>query len=387
MAEDDITNISAIQKANLAAKTQQAEQVGAVLAEAAEESLEEWGDQAIFNPLAFTKRFQTLEERLGHKAKSAEAKKTDKEEEVKVSQVEKIDETADSFQRRNPEMSKHVLILLQSKLGPDDTKETIIKTLFECFPDPYLADEALEFLLAATLDGPLKEKLKSVKTDLNALYGREIRSGRNIGAVSRKYALQGLGDPKALRNLYREITGNPKEPAVLFEEFAQTFDFDRLQPLIGFLLHSLGSDMKSKGPSISRPELQRLFTEARTMQAILGVYRFFKGRMPFIQKLLSAQGLILPPHINFEMISKLFVKFLLEKYPSASKLFQLAESLGISEELALQLIIYGQMRGALRNTSPKLFRNERHRHDLLTIYLEALEELEDLLEEEEEEES
>lgn len=385
MAQEDIPQVSSIQHANLAARAQKAAAAQAITTEAAEESLQEWGELAAFNPLAITQRFQTLEERMGRKAMAKEAKEAETEEEVHVIQVEKVEESAESYQRKNPELNKHVLLLLKSKISPDDTKEEIAKKVLELFPDPYLADEALDFLLETT-EGEVAGRMASVKEDLTLLYGREIRSGRNMGAVSRKYALQGLGDAQTLRNLYREVTGNPKEPAVLFEEFAQHFDFDRLQPLLGFLLHSLGSDLKSKGPSIPKAELQRLFSEARSMQAILGVYRFFKGSMARIKKALAMKGYVLPKSLTFELLSKLYVKFLLERYPNTAKLLQFSSSLGISEELATQLVVYSQMKEGLRHTSPKLFRNEKHRHDLMAIYLDALEELEDALEEEEEKE-
>ncbi len=386
MAQENVSRVDALQKANQLARAQQAAVNRAVCAEAAQESLTEWGELAAFNPLAITKRFQTLEERIGRKPKGEEAEKTEKEDEAEIKQVERIEKSADSFQKRNPELSKHTLLLLKSQISPDDTKEEIAKKVLNLFPDPYLADEALAFLLE-TSEGEVADRMASVKEDLTLLYGKEIRAGHNMGAVSRKFALQGIGDAKTLRELYKEVTGNPKEPAVLFEEFSSHFDFVRLQPLINFLLHSLGNDLKSKGPSISRAELQRLFSEARSMQAILGVYRFFQKNMGPLQRSFSVKGFLLPSTVTFELLSKLFVKFLLERYPNTAKLLQFSGTLGLSDEVVAQIIIFSKMKEGLRHTSPKLFRSEKHRRDLQTIYLDALEELEDSLEEEEEEEA
>lgn len=386
MAQEDISEVSSVQKAIVTARAEEATIAQSCCAELADESLEEWSELAAFNPLALTKRFQTLEERIGRKVAGEKIGKAEKEEEEgKILQVEKVEESAEAYQRKNPELNKHVLLLLKSRIAEGDSKEEIAKKVLDLFPDPYLADEALDFLLETT-EGDVADTIRSVKEDLTLLYGREIRSGKNMGAISRKYALQGIGDPKTLRNLYREVTGNPKEPLVLFDEFSSHFDFDRLQPLIGFLLHSLGSDLKSKGPSISRAELQRLFSETRTMQAILGVYRYFKGRMGAIKRIFSLRGFLLPSALTFELLSKLYVKLLQERYPNTAKLLQFASMLGLSEEIAAQIIIYSQMKEGLRHTSPKLFRNEKHRHDLMSVFLDALEELEDALEEEEEEE-
>jgi type III secretion protein W len=51
-----------------------------------------------------------------------------------------------------------------------------------------------------------------------------------------------------------------------------------------------------------------------------------------------------------------------------------------------KIIVFTQMRDALRETSPKLFKSEQHRQDVLMTFLEALSSLEDELEEEEDEE-
>jgi len=60
--------------------------------------------------------------------------------------------------------------------------------------------------------------------------------------------------------------------------------------------------------------------------------------------------------------------------------------LGLSYDEMSQIIIFGQMRDAVRGVAPRLFRSNQHRHDVLMSFIEALEELEDRLEEEEDEE-
>ena len=66
------------------------------------------------------------------------------------------------------------------------------------------------------------------------------------------------------------------------------------------------------------------------------------------------------------------------------KVFQLALKLGISADVLAQIIIFNQMRDAVRGVAPKLYRNEQHRHDVLMSFIEALEELEEQIEEEDE---
>lgn len=97
-------------------------------------------------------------------------------------------------------------------------------------------------------------------------------------------------------------------------------------------------------------------------------------------------GMLLPSYLNFEMLAKMFVQFLRERYPSMDKVFQLSLKMGVSANLLAQIILFTQMRDAVRGVAPKMFRTEQHRHDVLMSFIEAIEELDEQLEEEEERE-
>jgi len=91
--------------------------------------------------------------------------------------------------------------------------------------------------------------LQEAKAQLNRLYEREIKSGRNIGIQARNFSTQGLGSPTALRDLYRNITGTQRDANTSSRAF-QSYPFEKMKVVIDFVLHSLGADIKSKGPSI-----------------------------------------------------------------------------------------------------------------------------------------
>lgn len=78
------------------------------------------------------------------------------------------------------------------------------------------------------------------------------------------------------------------------------------------------------------------------------------------------------------------MRFLQERYPSVDKALLLSQQLGIADEELAQLIIYLQFRDAMRQVAPRLFRDEKHRQELLMCFMETLEDLEEELEEEEE---
>lgn len=376
------TQLDAIRAQQVAA--QRAARGMAIIQEESAENFQSWVDEGAFNPLIMARRFETLEHKRKRIAKEEEAEKTERKEKVIV-EVQKLEEISDQFSRKNPELQTRSLLLLRSRISQGDTKDDILRKVLEMYPDYSLADDALDFLLSTT-DGGLADEVRLAKEELNMLHGREVKAGKNIAEQAREFSKQGLGTPTGLRNLYREVTGNPREAGTLFNELTAQFNYDKMKTVIDFLLHSMGGDLKSKGPSIDRGELYRLLTESRKLQSILGIFRFFKSRMNLIMSAFERQGLQLPMRLTFEMLAKQFMKVIQERYPSADKILQLASQLGISEELLAQIIIYTQMRDGVRGVAPRLFRSDQHRQDMLSAFIDAIEDLDEQMEEEEEEE-
>lgn len=288
---------------------------------------------------------------------------------------------ADEFQRKNPELKSGVLILLRDKIKPGDSKEDILKTLQEFYGDVSLADEAMEFLLE-TSEGELNNTIKEAKQEFEKTNGREIAAGRNIHTEAREAASQGLGSASNMRDLYRNITGTPRDSTTLFNELSQKYAFKELKKVVSFLLHSLGADMKSKGPSIPHGQLHRLLTETRSLQAILGVYRFFNGRMGLIDKMFAKEGLTKPAQMNFENLAKQFMGLAAERYPTGDKVLQTTVRLGVDKWLMAKIIALSQLRDAIREVAVnQVYRSLQHRDELYLAILEVLEDLEDELEE------
>lgn len=292
-----------------------------------------------------------------------------------------LKDMAGQFQRRNPELKADTLVLLAQTIKAEDSKEELMRKIADFYPDVSLRDEALEYLLEVS-NGELARKLGEIKEELNQNYEREIVAGRNIHIQAREAASQELGTPTSMRDMYRDVTGNPRDAPALFDELAAKYGYKELKKVVDFLLHSMGSDMNSKGPSIERAELQRLFSEVRNMQAILGVYRFFNSRMKLTQYLFEESNLPRPPELNFESMAKAFMALAGERYPSADKVHQKASSLGLeTSNVAGKIITFSQFRDAIREVAlGKVYKTVQHRDDLYLAILEALEDLEDEME-------
>lgn len=355
--------------------------------ESSKVGFQEWADLNAWNPLALARNFQSIERRAREKMRQeqgAQSEKAEGEEEVEVLPIEKLQETSEYYQRKNPELQARTLLALRARISPNDSVDDILRKLRETYPDVALADEALDFLIE-TSDTEMRRLLEQAKVKLYQENEREIKAGRNMGVQARNFSAQGLGSPTGLRDLYRNITANPRDANTLFQELSTKYPFSKMKVVIEFMLHSLGADIKAKGPSISREELTRMLNETRNMQAILGVYKYFFSRIRLIASSFERQGLVLPPRITFEALARLFMKFIQERYPSTDKALLLSQPLGIADEVLAQLIIYLQFRDAMRQVAPRLFRDDRHRQELLMCFIETLEELEEEQEEDQEE--
>lgn len=100
---------------------------------------------------------------------------------------------------------------------------------------------------------------------------------------------------------------------------------------------------------------------------------------------------IFKKHLGFEAIAKLFFDVSEERYPAADKILQLTSRLvdpltaDIHERINIKISILSAIRNMIREVSPtRLYRTMQHRDDLLAAVLDALENLEDELEELEE---
>jgi hypothetical protein len=93
-------------------------------------------------------------------------------------------------------------------------------------------------------------------------------------------------------------------------------------------------------------------------------------------------------HLNFEVLGKLFFDLADERYPSSEKVTQLVARLidPISadplENVVLKIAVLNAMRDMVKQVSPTLlYRSLQHRDELFGGIIEALEDLEDHLEE------
>ncbi|WP_192875485.1 HrpJ domain-containing protein [Candidatus Similichlamydia epinepheli] len=308
---------------------------------------------------------------------------TDSEEKGVSESKESARERAARYQEENEELDEQYLLALQGQIRGDDDEKTILNKIKLYFQEWSLVDEVLDFLSEGA-DQALLAKFQNLKKMIHQKYGREILAGRNMGNEARFFSKYGLGSPTVLRKMYLDITANPRTAPDLFDDLSSRFAYPQLRKVIGFLLRSLGSDLRSKGPSIARGELYRLLNETRIAQAILGVFRFFKAREKMVNRLFVQYGLESLPKMSFEIMSKTFMRFVSDRFPSPENTRHLIGQMGAHDSVPGLIVLGMQVRDALREVDPyKLFgygtdANSAllHKEELTKTILEVLEELE-----------
>ncbi|GAB5412080.1 MAG: hypothetical protein ChlgKO_11940 [Chlamydiales bacterium] len=369
---------SKVQAANLKDQVMDAKAVDARAAFAMDDSA-----SSIFNPLEIAKYFKKLHEQAS-KIPSEEQLETEAGNEKLVKRLDEAMNKAMAYAKRNSELNPHTLLKILALMRSDMSEAEMLEEVLREYPDPSIADDAIDFLIETSEEHKaIQDKMIRSKEIFNSTYGREIRAGKNIAPQAETYSQLGLGTRSELRDLYRDITSNPREPIELFEELSMKYEFKQMKAVIDFFLHALGEDLKSKGASIDPLELKRLLVDGRQMMAIFDVYGFFHIRFGAIAKAFAKHKLPLPVKLNFISLARLLVYYIKERFPSAEKFRQLGKIMEIHTNTLAQIIVYTQYRDAMRHMPPRLFKSERHRQDLLLTILDALSELEDELEEEE----
>ncbi len=343
---------------------------------------------------ALAKKLKDLETRT---AKLPKAKETQAEKRA-IDPIEHLKDLAGQFQKRNPELKAASLIRIRNLIKPGQSREEMLKIVQDHYPDVSLADEVLDFLLEdlefqlEDTDSPQHEELKETyqtlkdaQDQLRSENQREIAAGRNISKIVQTASTWDIGSPSNLRNMYRDFTQNPRDTLTLFQELSQKYSYRDLLKVSAFLFHALGKDMNSKGPSIARGELHTLLNETRSLQAIFGVYKFFRGRMKLTKEMFAKDSVAMPPQVNFENLTKQFINLASNRYLNSDKVLQSSSLLGIEKSIPAKITVFQQFRDAVKQVSiDKVYNGTQHRDEVLAAIVEALEILEEQYIEEQE---
>lgn len=263
----------------------------------------------LFGETVDAEEIMTVERRLSKKEKHTteeetathEASLEKKEEKPIVQEVKSIDDEArelvkkdSDFEAADPLVQLERNIRTDASLSPNEIKN---KTLSLYNNDPFVADKALAFLERVS-KGEQLTKVQAARGLLNTEQQKAITAGQNISSPLKTFVTKHpevKQPPHALRQLYQAITDREWSVLLLFNVLFNKFSFDQLVLIALFLFDALGADLKADGSSISKARLKKLIEDTNNIQAIFGVFTYFKSKDKAIKTEFNRLNLPYPP--------------------------------------------------------------------------------------------
>jgi hypothetical protein len=364
----------------------------AVIAAEEEENLQEMQTDERANPLAAA--IKKADKQIKVPASALKKTKEGKGEK-RLKPPQEIESGIREFSNKNPKFTPDKLRNLLDKLKDGMSKEEILKLVREEYPNPMDASQALEFLASISLED-YKEGIQSVQMALNKeiIDKREEEVAKKVeteaalattAASAAAVQIAGGGD---LNQLLEHFILNSKMEATAIAKIIQDAFGDNQDKIYAFLLKKCGAEIKKCGVEINKlRELKDHHDEdafmknamplLRKLQAIKWVSSYFKIRNKPKPEIAGQKPAV---QFNPQEMAKQFLSLVSERFLSPEKVIQTAAKLG-AVTLEDQIVLISQERDAVRQVSMNhIFRSPQHRDEMFSTILEALSDLEDLLE-------
>lgn len=211
--------------------------------------------------------------------KTLSERKAGSKEALKASAAELAQHYVNQMAEPQASRKLHEFLDALKKMGSEATEEDIRQAVGEHFKDSSDQYSALSFAEDALKkeggNGQLLAKLGAVKAQLMKDAGPAIRSGLNIAADVLSYARQGLGNPAALRDLYRDSILGGQSIGSMYTAILKRYDESQFSQSLEFLLRAAGSDLDGKlmGSSMEAPQLKNAIDDIYHVQALGNTHR------------------------------------------------------------------------------------------------------------------
>ncbi len=211
--------------------------------------------------------------------KTLSERKAGSKEALKASAAELAQHYVNQMAEPQASRKLHEFLDALKQMGSEATEEDIRQAVGEHFKDSSDQYSALSFaedtLKREGGNPELLAKLGAVKAQLMKDAGPAIRSGLNIAADVLSYARQGLGNPAALRDLYRDSILGGQSIGSMYTAILKRYDESQFSQSLEFLLRAAGSDLDGKlmGSSMEAPQLKNAIDDIYHVQALGNTHR------------------------------------------------------------------------------------------------------------------
>ncbi|CAM2005085.1 type III secretion system gatekeeper subunit SctW [Acanthopleuribacter pedis] len=211
--------------------------------------------------------------------------------------------------------------------------------------------------------------------------GPEIRAGFNVTDDAMEFSAKGLKDTQQLRDFYRDTVLKYEGFHETYNEILEQYGETEFGKAIDFLIKAVGSELQSKGPSITHVELKRIIDDLYSLEMLGNIHR---NCDELLEKIRKAYRLAL------KMNTKAFMGRLMglksEKWLRMDHVAKLVAQLGC-DPIEAQIYFLREMGTLIKDLPLKIFEEDMEKREkLIDVTQEALDDAidreEEMLEEE-----
>lgn len=217
-------------------------------------------------------------------------------------------------------------------------------------------------------EGDLRTLISQARRQLENAKGPEIRAGINLAQEINARATT-PGEMQNLREMYRSEVVGFTTPQDCFRSLVSARGPGGLSDAIAFLIAGCGKDLKSAMPSLGEEALSRILTDLQCVQVlntVMDKLTLLAGRM--------AKQFGEMCQMNGEQMTGRVLDFTEQQFVPSSAIAAFIGECGVRKLLA-QLDFATELTKLFRQLSPRLFRKESDRKQLIDSTQEHLDEL------------
>ncbi len=252
-----------------------------------------------------------------------------------------------------------------------ETLRQLLKEEFEDVSHQYAALEYLDELLSETGDAPeLLEAVREARGELDEHHGPEIRAGLNVTGTAIRF--EQLDGPQNLRDFYRETILAFEDVTEAHSSILARYGESNFDAAAEFLIHAVGDDLSSAGPSMEPRQLKATMDNLYMVQVARNVHVQLDG---LFQKM--ADEFNLTPSTSSSQILSELLPLKDQRWVDGNKIDAITNRLGaLSHEPKIYFL--RELGGIVRDLPEKIYQSGDARDRLRDAIQESLDRAIDL---------
>ncbi len=257
------------------------------------------------------------------------------------------------------------------RMGKNMNPQQLRQEVGKFFKDVSQQYAALAYAKEMLADDPemagLSEALQEAMDLAMEESGPEIRAGFNVTDDAMEFSAQGLKDTQQLRDFYRDTVLQYEGFHETYNEILENYGEAEFGKALDFLIKAVGSELQSKGPSVTHVELKRIIDDLYSLEMLGNIHRNCDELLGKIRKAYR---------LALKMNTKAFMNRLMglksERWLRMDHVTKLVAQLGC-DPIEAQIYFLREMGGMIKELPLKIFEEDMEKREkLIDVTQEAL---------------